>query len=155
MTFATLVASFVWAILAIILILVPCNPTQYYTHPETCTNRVSPPDQVYWYVLIALVVEMASNKLTRYHHGSLHLWHCVSDGLVIADEAEVQNLRGLRIFRSITCHSHRWYKAPLSPPSLPRQNRDIRVLGSDAMANGLCDNVLNNHGHGSVHTAIQ
>ncbi|KAH3908016.1 hypothetical protein HBI56_150370 [Parastagonospora nodorum] len=41
MTFATLGASFVWAILAIILIVVPCNPTQYYTHPEKCTNRWS------------------------------------------------------------------------------------------------------------------
>lgn len=106
-------------------------------------------------MLIAAVVEMASNRLTRYHNGSLHFRHCVSDGLVIADEAEVQNLRGLRVFRSITCHSHRWHKAPLSPPSLPRQNRHIRISGSDAMANGLCDNVLNNHWHGPVHTTIQ
>ncbi|KAH8704573.1 hypothetical protein GQ44DRAFT_743608 [Phaeosphaeriaceae sp. PMI808] len=32
-------ASFVWAIMAIILIIVSCNPAQFYTEPGKCTNR--------------------------------------------------------------------------------------------------------------------
>lgn len=41
MSLAVVVASVIWAVMAVILIVVPCNPAQYYTNPQECTNRVS------------------------------------------------------------------------------------------------------------------
>ncbi|KAF2821407.1 hypothetical protein CC86DRAFT_373744 [Ophiobolus disseminans] len=37
--YGVLAGSFVWAVMSIILIIVPCNPAQYYTAPQRCTNR--------------------------------------------------------------------------------------------------------------------
>ncbi|KAL5115359.1 hypothetical protein ACEQ8H_006735 [Pleosporales sp. CAS-2024a] len=36
---AMVVITFLWAVLAIILIVVPCNPAQFYTDSQKCTNR--------------------------------------------------------------------------------------------------------------------
>jgi hypothetical protein len=40
MSYGMVAATLVWAIMAIVLIVVPCNPAQYYTNPKECTNRV-------------------------------------------------------------------------------------------------------------------
>ncbi|KAL6702670.1 hypothetical protein ACN47E_001255 [Coniothyrium glycines] len=38
-TWSTTIVSLAWALLAIVLIAVPCNPIQALDHPDTCTNR--------------------------------------------------------------------------------------------------------------------
>jgi hypothetical protein len=40
-SYAIIAASSAWAVLAIILIVVPCSPAQYFTNLHACTNRVS------------------------------------------------------------------------------------------------------------------
>ncbi|KAH7076159.1 hypothetical protein FB567DRAFT_535587 [Paraphoma chrysanthemicola] len=38
-SYGLIAASSIWLIMAIVLIVVPCNPVQFYTNPAQCTNR--------------------------------------------------------------------------------------------------------------------
>ncbi|KAH7374250.1 hypothetical protein BKA66DRAFT_468079 [Pyrenochaeta sp. MPI-SDFR-AT-0127] len=40
-SWSVMAASAVWAVVAVTLIAIPCNPVQYYQNPQTCTNRWS------------------------------------------------------------------------------------------------------------------
>jgi hypothetical protein len=40
-TWSTIALSCIWAAVSVILVSVPCNPTQIITNPGSCTNRVS------------------------------------------------------------------------------------------------------------------
>jgi hypothetical protein len=148
-SYGAVAASSLWAVMAIILIAVPCNPTQYYTAPEKCTNRVRA-FGVGLAVLMATVEQVASNRRARHHDRSVNLRSCGPNGVESTSTLEDEVHHCIRLLCSATRHRHCCCSIALSQTKVHWDKPYLRISRGNPMADGLRYNVFDDHRHGPI-----
>lgn len=114
-SWATIALSAVWAVVALILIAVPCNPSHFWPQgSERCSDIVCRLDVNTIQSLIAAVYKMASHWRLGHHHRSFHLLHLSLSGSGSEHENEIQGHGCNSILVKITVRA-----APLPPFEQP------------------------------------
>lgn len=152
-----------WAILAVILICIPCNPAQFYTSKaDNCGDMVRSvmhlvPGSAVLTCTLA-VAQMASYHRPRYLYRGSHLWYRNPACMDTPYAMEGQGSCRLRVLRTTTRHHACGHSTLLLPPSDLRHECHVckQLLSRcQPVADELCHHLPYHHRHGSFFTPFQ